>query len=161
LNTIDQLISYALKGDSEAIDWFYKIRDVLHFWDDLIDGDKPINREYINQSMFTALVDIPACPFFIKHRDSLQPVLVNAIANWHAANQFENSKEQTHLPLAYVVRSDYANLLLQAAYLVGGGQWLNSISGEVRKHWTSETYQDYLNNLQAEKLARADSGKGI
>jgi cyclopropane fatty-acyl-phospholipid synthase-like methyltransferase len=154
LNTIDQLISYALKGDSEAIDWFYKIRDVLHFWDDLIDGDKPINREYINQSMFTALVDIPACPFFIKHRDSLQPVLVNAIANWHAANAFEHAKDDGLLDLAYVVRSDYANLLIHSAYLVGGHDWMLAVTPSIRKAWTSESLTNYKANLQREVAQR-------
>lgn len=152
--TLTDKIRYVLKDVQPAVEFFLMLRDVLHFWDDLIDLDKPVTPEYINKSMFTALVKLPTNLFYQAHHTSLAPVLVNAIANWHAANRFEAGNDRKQLELAFVIRSDYANLLIQSAYLVGGHDWMVEVTPLIRSMWTSEGMAEYMQNLEKERMAR-------
>jgi len=152
--SLHQKISQALLGHIQAIDLFVLIRDVLHFWDDLIDKDKAVPDADINQSMFKALVAIPGNSFYREHQDKLLPVLTNAIANWHTANQFEQTADRDRLEQAFVIRSDYANVLIQMAYLVGGYDWMIQVTPMIRAMWTTENFSAYLSNLQRERAAK-------
>ena len=154
-DTLDQKIFTALKGNVHAVECFFLLRDILHFWDDLIDKDHAVPPEGVHSAMFKALVELPSNPFYQRFGDQLRPVLVNAIANWRAANQFETSGDNRRLQLAYVIRSDYANILIQMAYLVGGRDWVMEVTPSIRDVWTSEDFNDYLVNLGKEQFARA------
>lgn len=156
-----QKISQALLGHEQAISLFMLIRDVLHFWDDLIDGDKSITQADINLSMFKALVAIPENRFYRDHQDKLLPVLTNAIANWQTANQFEQTSDIDLLEQAFVIRSDYANLLIQMAYLVGGYDWMIQATPMIRSMWTTENFAAYLSNLQRERAAKRGLAKEL
>lgn len=149
-----ELIGFALKQDREAVEWFLALRGVLHFWDDLIDGDNLITAEQVNTNMFVALVKIPCNGFYQRHQASLSPLLVSAIANWSAANNFERQNDDRLLQLAFVIRSDYANLLIHAAYLVGGYEWMLEVTPQIRTFWTSEDFVAYKSNLGREKADR-------
>lgn len=148
--SITDLISVALKGDVEAVEFFMLARNALHFWDDLIDGDKPVTGERVNAEMFRIMVDLPRNPFYRRHQEALSAVLVCAVANWQAANQFEAQGDKRLLEVAFVIRSDYANLLIQCAYLVGGYEWMVQVTPQIRSHWTAETLESYRSNLQRE-----------
>lgn len=155
-HTLGELIGIALKGDQQAVQWFLMMRDVLHFWDDLIDRDVKLKKHEINAAMFTALVSLPSNDFYLRHRDSLTPLLISAVANWNAANEFESNGEERLLQLAFVIRSDYANLLIHASYLVGGYAWMMEVTPLIRDWWTSEDYPAYKANLLREKSARGE-----
>lgn len=130
------------------------MRQALHFWDDLHDADKPITRQEIHGAMWACLVELPSNPFYQKHFQALQATLHNAIANWMAANEFEQSDDDKNLATAYVIRSDYANLLIQCAYLVGGKEWMFEIAPKIRQAWTVESFTKYKQNLGIEKASR-------
>ena len=147
-------IGYALKGNQSAFEFFLLVRDVLHFWDDLIDRDRQISDETINASMFKALVYLPGNSFYRQFFDTLNPILVNAIGNWHAANKFEQGDVERNLQVAFVIRSDYANILIQCAYLIGGYEWMLHVTPLIRDMWTTENFQAYRSNLQRESAAK-------
>lgn len=150
----EEHIRYALRGHEGAVDFFLTLRDVLHFWDDLIDLDQRITPEYINRSMFAALIELPNNEFYRANYSSLSAILVNAIANWQTANQFEADGDDRRLSIAYVIRSDYANLLIHCAYLVGGYDWMTEVTPIIRDWWTKENFGAYKSNLQREMAAR-------
>jgi hypothetical protein len=152
---MEERISQVLRGYAPAVQCFFLIRDVLHFWDDLIDRDRALADHEIHGAMFKALVLLPTNTFYAQHIQSLQPVLVNAIANWRAANEFEAGSDTRRLQIAFVIRSDYANILIQMAYLVGGHDWVMSVAPTIRAMWTDEDFDAYLINLAHEKSMRA------
>jgi hypothetical protein len=159
--TLDEKISEVLRGHVPAIECFLLIRDVLHFWDDLIDKDHSMSDEYIHGSMFKALVSLPSNAFYRQFQDLLQPVLINAIANWRAANEFEAGQVPPLLQLAFVIRSDYANILIQMAYIVGGHDWVMEVTPAIRAMWTTEDFAAYTANLEREKVARELGDKHV
>lgn len=154
---IEEQIRFCLKDHEGAVILFLLLRDILHFWDDLVDGDRHLTPADINAAMFKTVVALPANALYREHQAQLQPILVNAIANWQAANEFENSGDEKKLELAFVIRSDYANLLIQMAYLVGGYDWMTQVTPSIRALWTEENFQDYLVNLKREQSTRKDN----
>ena len=155
-STMEKCIQLALQGHAQAVECFMLIRDVLHFWDDLIDGDVAVTNEYINRSMFKAMVDLPSNSIYREHQSKIAPIMVNAFANWHAATCFERGDDLRLLEVAFVIRSDYANLLIHFAYLIGGYQWVTRITPMIRGMWTDENFDAYLIGLEREQAARRD-----
>ena len=149
-------VAHVLRGDADAIAFFMGILSVCHFWDDLIDKDVAVSDEVVNSVMWIALIDIPNNPFYQRHRVELSAVMVNAIANWQAANRFERDGDLRQLQIAFIARSDYANVLLQCAYLVGGRDWMLEVTPVVRDQWTPEDFEAYRDNLSRERSARFD-----
>lgn len=148
-------IRAALRNHDQAVEVFLRLREILHTWDDLIDQDREVNLEAVNRAFFDLLVGLGQIPFWRAHQDRLSPVLVAAIANWHAANQFEAADDERRLHIAFIIRSDYANLLIVLAYLVGGYEWMREVTPTIRDLWTDETFASYLDNLASERQARA------
>jgi hypothetical protein len=150
----DEKIAHALRGNRDAIAFFVMLRDVSHFWDDMIDRDRDLTAEYINDAMWMAMVEIPANPFYRANFDRLQPHIVTAIANWQAANLFEAGSDERQLQIAFISRSDYCNILLECVYIIGGRDWLLQMTPIIRDAWTDEDFSAYKINLQTEKAAR-------
>jgi len=147
-------IHYVLRDDRDAVAYFLALHSVLHLWDDLIDRDHVPTPAEVDEAMWNALIAVPNNPFFLRHITSLSALTVNAIANWKAANQFEGTEDERLLHLAFVIRSDYANILLHCAFLVGGREWMMEVTPLVRQLWTDETFSDYLRNLDKERERR-------
>lgn len=147
-------IRYVLKYNEDAVNFFLSFRDALHLWDDLIDKDKDLSDEDINRGFWNALVAIPANPFYRKHAETLSAITSNAIANWMTANQYEKTGDLKKLQAAYIIRSDYANVLIYCAQLVGGAAWAHEVTPVIRNAWTEEDFEQYLVNLRREHEAR-------
>ena len=153
--SLAECIRFVLRGNEGAVSCFLLLRDVLHFWDDLVDRDKDVTAQDVSAAMFKALVTLPTNEFYRAHQPTLMPVLINAIGNWHAANVFEADGSRNRLELSFVIRSDYANLLVHFAYLVGGADWMVQVTPMIRLMWTPENFDDYRKNLDVEKAERA------
>jgi len=152
---LDPLLLLYLKENIAAAECYALICRILHFWDDLIDRDKLVSQMEINVGMFNSLIELPSNKFYRDNQSSLQPVLVNAIANWQTANEFESNGVKKELELAFVIRSDYCNILIQMAYIVGGHDWVMEITPKIRANWTDEDFAMYLDGLELEKVLRS------
>lgn len=153
----DALRQYALeaaKGNTDAAQFLLDMVSVLHFWDDLVDRDKPVDDATIDDRFFTMLVALPRNPFYQAHFAALNTTLTTAIANWHAATRMERGTDDYAKSIAFILRSSYVDLVTQVAFITGGPDWAAQISHRV--HWFAhqETYEGYLKNLDAERQAR-------
>jgi hypothetical protein len=154
-----KILREVLSGHEPAIDFVETLFDVLHFWDDLIDKDVCVSDSDINEAMWKALIVLPNNPFYRQYYSQLQPLLVNAIVNWQTATEFEraddsNPDKRRLLEIAFVARSDYANILIHCVFIVGGREAVLAAAPYLREHWTEESFDDYCSALQAEQLAR-------
>ena len=149
----------ALKGNEEAYQFVELITEVLHFWDDLIDQDKKLLPEEINSAMTKALVSLPRNNFYRQNFSELNPILVNAIINWHTANEFENSDgnyelSEYELSIAFIIRSCYIDLVLHSITICGGIDWCRKWAPKARLHWHAEKFDGYKLALAKEKEAK-------
>lgn len=150
-----KVLSHWMKGDKSAIQFVEMICHVGHIWDDLIDKDKVVSDEEINKLFFDILVRLPRNPFYKKHFDHLNSVLVNSISNWLVATKLEREGGDYETSIAFILRSSYTDLVTQAALLVGDQKWACKVGEEVRRHAHHEMYEGYLKTLAQEKHERS------
>ncbi len=148
-----------MRGNVAAADFLELIVGLLHFWDDLIDRDKPVTDEAINTAMFEMLITLPRNGFYREHFHSLNPILLNAITNWHVANKFEREGGEYEQRIAYILRSSYVDLVTNSALIIGGPDYGRQVGEQIRRYAHKETYEGYLANLHNEVAAR-DAQKG-
>ncbi len=143
------LIGQASCGNADAAAFLTTIVEVLHFWDDLIDDDRALSNTEINERMWQALVLLPRNRFYREHLNDLSPILAQAVLNWMTANTMENKVGGggLDLPIAFIIRSSYVDLISQVALICGGFQWAQQITLAARRSAHGETYPGYLANL--------------
>lgn len=144
-----ELITMVTRGDAEAAAFLEMMVEVLHFWDDLVDRDQVVTDQLINARMWQALVLLPRNLFYRAHFADLNPILAVAIQNWICANSMEQDGfAPDDLPIAFIIRSSYVDLIVQVALIVGGYPWAAEVTPMVRRHAHRETYPGYITNLE-------------
>ncbi len=156
MNPADELMLYqgVAKGDADAAHLLLLLTDAAHAWDDVVDGDKPLDRGALDRAFQALVLDIPANPFYRAHRDRLEPLIQQAAINWKVATAIEREPGPKHV--AYILRSSYIDLIGQVALLTGGPAWAIEVTRRVRELNQDETMDDYLNNLAIEAHARGE-----
>ena len=79
-------------GDQQALDLYQAVVYIADKWDDLIDKDKSMEAQDVNQLMEMALITLPLNPFFLKHGQLLYPILVTSVVSYIASSG--NSSER-------------------------------------------------------------------
>jgi hypothetical protein len=147
---MDQQLLHWLKGNIDAVRFCEQITAAAHLWDDLIDQDRVPTSAWINEVFQSLLVDIPRNPFYSRNFEILNAIIVNAINQWHAANELESTGDTADRVVAFVVRSTYADLIVQSAMLLGGREWAAKVAVEVHRRYHREGLEQYLAKLDSE-----------
>jgi hypothetical protein len=149
-----QVVHDAVKGDADAFAFLQGAVHSLHCWDDLIDRDQPVAPETINRTMWWVLVELPRNRFYQAHAADFTTLFANAIQNWHAANAMEATPEVADKQIAFILRSEYCNLVTHSAALIGGYDWARQVTPTIRRMWHDEGFEGYLLALAREKAER-------
>ncbi|MCP2517395.1 hypothetical protein M5J07_20820 [Achromobacter mucicolens] len=143
-----------MRGNQAAVDFLRVAFQVAHLWDDLVDRDRVLADDEINEGMFAALVLLPRNTFYRTHFDTLNSILTNASTNWRIATELERVEGTAPKRIAYVMRSAYVDLVTHSALLLGGPIWARDVGVELRQ--MTEPWGEYLTNLAAERAARGE-----
>jgi hypothetical protein len=156
---VDPTLRWALKGDADAIGFVQALVRICDVWDDLIDRDATVQPEPIHQAFYLALVDLPGNPFYRAHFAALQPVIVGGILSWWASNRMESSPYRRSRQIAFIARSQIAEVITMAAGLVGGIDWARSVGPDIKRLIHSDDMGQYLKELES-KHGMAESTEG-
>lgn len=137
-----------LLGDRQASAFVHTLFDIVHTWDDLIDGDIPVTAAAVSKAFRDAIVVLPNLPFYAQNYASLHPLLDAAILDWMTANTMESGGEAGSV--SFVIRSSYVQILLRAAQIVGGFDHAAAIAPRVRNLIHSEGLGAYMASLGRE-----------
>lgn len=149
-----ELFSYVLKGHEDAVAFVTVLFHVFHVWDDLIDKDKPLHDDQISDAFVMALVVLPRNSFYRENFSELNAMVDSAITNWRASNAMEKTDSDDDKRIAFITRSNYCNIAITAARIVGGHQWAVEVAPLMRRYWHREGYEQYLKNLAKERAAQ-------
>lgn len=139
----EDLIRRVCCNDPYAVAFVVSLGQIFQTWDDLVDRDKPVGDEQINAAFWDAL-GMVGNPFFLRHHDSILPVMRVAIADWFDANALARSEVPEHRAAAYVLRdTSTSSILLQCALLCGGYDHMRGISLEIRRELYDEKLEDF------------------
>lgn len=159
-------IEQAVLGNKAAAAFLVDLGHVMHLWDDLIDRDKVVSAEEVNDAMYRALVQIPRNPFFQQWSATLLPLIEQAIWSWRTANRLEDDwwggskNPDLDSTIAYIIRSDYYNLVIACARIVGGLEHAVEVGVRLRRMWHSEGLDGYRQALK-EQYERAEKSYGM
>jgi len=129
MNLREKTIVY-FNGNEAAVSFIEDLFSAWHTWDDLIDKDKPLSDEMINQAFLNAFIKLPRNPFYQANFNTLNMVLENSFVNWFAANKLEQAKE--NLEAAYALRNTYLNIIVACANVIGGVDWAASVAIDIQ-----------------------------
>ena len=141
-----EFLQYALRGNVPAIEFCQLIGRISQTWDDLVDGDKPVDAQAINRMMFAALIELPENTFYQQHAFTLVPIIRSHIADWMAANALEYQGIEAQR-IAFVIRDNVGAIVTQCAYLIGGYEWMCEVNVAVRRHVHDEPFDEYRSNF--------------
>ena len=141
-------LDMAFIGNQSAIDLALLLARVSHVWDDLIDRDKPVSDETINQTFYALLITLPSNPFFREHADTLLPLMAVGAMNYEIANRYEAEGGKEPLALAHVLRYAVSDVLTAIALIIGGPEWVRKIGPEMRRRCQKDTLENYLNEQE-------------
>jgi hypothetical protein len=144
-------------GNRAAAEYLLMLVEALHLWDDLIDRDAPLIDEVVNRVFTNLLVEMPKNIFFQQNHQSLLPVLVTAIQNWHVANAIERRETDLSLEAAFIIRSSYVDVVTIVATICGGYAHGVEVAKRVRQLAHEEGFMTYKDNLAREEKLREGS----
>jgi len=154
LEAFNQLVKKACCGNHYAELFLHQICTILHFFDDVADGDKEIKD--VEGLTWLTLCGYQMNPFYREHFQNISVLLGNSIINWKVANVIERSESssETELQTAFIIRSSYVDLVAYVATVCGGFEHGANIAKEAHQLWHIEGFQKYQENLEAELNAR-------
>lgn len=149
-----EIIKRLAEYNPEAGIFIENILDLSSTWDDLIDRDKQASDSSINRAFQIALVDLPRNKFYMSHFTDLNPILVVAIENWHMANTMERGKMTDMIPVSFIIRSSYVDIITMTAMILGGHSLAQEIGIAARRFAHDEGIGGYIVALGHEESDR-------
>lgn len=136
------LFDHIYKGDKNAAQLSFKLLDISHVWDDLVDGD-PVSPDKINSTFLACLFELQQNPLWFPA--GLNFHVLNVYLRWRDANSIEADKSASDDDLlkCYMLRAGIYDLFVVIAYYLYGDDWAKEVGPIVRKHY-GEKPADYL-----------------
>lgn len=135
-------------GQKTAIEFCRTLFRISQVLDDLVDRDKPVAPDAVFRAFWEALIDLPGNPFYRQHEPVLRPMMAAALQDWWDATRMEQDGDLHGRHLAFVLRDMLTGIVIQCAGIVGGWEWMQSVSVEIRRHFHEDELIDYLNDLE-------------
>lgn len=141
-----EFLQYVLKDHGPAILFCESLFRVSQTLDDLIDQDKPITGDAIYQSYWEALIEIPSNSFYRANELTLRPLMAAALQDWKDSVTLERDSQHGRT-IAFVLRDQLTSLVVQCSCLVGGFDWMQQVSKQIRLHFHEDSLQSYIDDL--------------
>jgi hypothetical protein len=130
-------------GNEDALSMYRMFVDLAHAWDDLVDKDKEIPEENINNAFMICLVYLPLNKFYQNIQYSVLPMWISVVSAYQTANHYEKNKDEHGIEIAHGLRYAVGNIIAYAVHVCVGPQKATEIMPEVWKHIMIERYDDY------------------
>lgn len=153
MSDTDTLLS-AFRGNRDAVELAFSIARIADVWDNLIDRDKPVSNDEINQAFWIALVEIPRNPFYVRHVQDLQPLIAQSIVNYQIANTLQSEVDSEALNVANVLRYSVADVIVHMAFLCGGMSWAALVGPQLRMLCQKDTLKHFMEEMEAKRAPK-------
>jgi len=130
-------------GNIDALEMCKALKVLLHTWDDIIDKDKPVSDELINNAFLICLVHLQINPFYIRIQPAIIPMWITIVSSYETANKFEKDKDPKGLEISHMLRYAAGEIVAYAIYVCVGAERAREILPDFWKAFASESYEDY------------------
>lgn len=137
-----------LRGNEPAVQMCQQLHEIAQVLDDLIDKDKPVSDQKIIHTFWKMLIELPDNPFYRQHELTIRPLIAVALQDWTDSVNMERAGDAHARTLAFVLRDQITAVVVQCACIVGGYEWMQSVSVDIRRYAHEESLEDYLSELK-------------
>jgi hypothetical protein len=130
-------------GNQDALNLYRMFVDLAHTWDDLVDRDKPVAQDDINNAFLICLAYMPANPFYQQIQQAVLPMWLTVVSAYQTANKFEQDKDEHGLEIAHTLRYAAGNIIAYAVHVCVGPEKAKEVLPEMWKAVVAERYADY------------------
>lgn len=130
-------------GNEDAFNMLQAFIFLSHTWDDLIDRDVPVAEGRINQAFLSALVYLPANPFYRSIQDAILPMWLVVVSSYETANTYERQKDPHGIEIAHSLRYAAGNIIAYAIHVCVGPEKAKEYLPEMWKTIFYERFDDY------------------
>jgi hypothetical protein len=145
-----EFLRYAFKGNDDAVGLVMSVVKIADIWDNLIDGDKEVSKQEINEAFWLACIEVPRNPVFRQYQLDITAVCSTGILNWHVANQLQTGDDHAK-QIAHVTRYSIADVSLYLAAAIGGPEWAIHVGPELRIRSQKDRLENFLEEMKNEK----------
>ena len=130
-------------GNQDALNLFFMLADISQIWDDLVDNDREVSSQEINNAFLIALVYIPSNPFYQTIREQITPMWMTVISAFEVANKFEQEKNEHGLEIAHNLRFALGHVVAFMVQTCVGYAKSREILPDIWKIIVNERYDEY------------------
>lgn len=126
-------------GDESAAAFAAAFVARAHLVDDIEDGDKPVPSDSLVAGEVDWLVTLAGNRFFNEHKAALVPAMVMGLNAWRDSNAWRRNVDARKRRASDVLKSFYHEVVYLVAFLTGGLEHMQKISGKYREYDMEET----------------------
>jgi len=130
-------------GNKQALAMYQMFADLSHTWDDLIDRDKPVSDDAINNAFLICLIYLPSNSFYRSIQDQILPMWVTVVSAFQTANKFEKDKDPHGVEIAHGLRYAAGNIVAYAIHICVGPEKAKLYVPEMWKDVIFERFDEY------------------
>ena len=138
------------RGNEPALQTALLLSGISEVWDDLVDGDVKATTERINGAFVAALVRLRTNSFYVHNEVTLFPTIIAGINAWMDANELQGGTREDRAQ-AFYIRNYAYELVSIIVFCIGGWDYLRSVSLEMRRFFTHESYFTWEHRHAADK----------
>ncbi|MFN8760248.1 MAG: hypothetical protein ACK5XA_15745 [Tagaea sp.] len=149
LDALRARLEQAFRGHPSAVAAVALFMDffvLTQVWDDLVDRDRPLTADQINDAFWIALVKIPGSPLYLSHGAAVRATMQNAILAWLQSNLIEASRQGRsgeEIVAGHVIRYQLVDLLSLLLSEFFGWQYAAERALEIRELMRHETLMEF------------------
>jgi hypothetical protein len=130
-------------GNQDALSMYRMFVDLSHTWDDLVDKDKSVSEDAINNAFLICLVYLPLNPFYQQIQKQVAPLWMMVVSAYQTANQFERDKDPHGIEIAHNLRYAAGHIIAYAVQVCLGPQEAQKVLPDVWKDIVHERFDEY------------------
>jgi hypothetical protein len=130
-------------GNHDALNMYRMLVDLAHTWDDLVDKDRDLPTDHINNAFLIALVYMPANIFYRSIQEQIMPMWLTVVSAYEVANKFEQDKDEHGVEIAHNLRYAVGHIVAYMVQVCVGYEKSKEILPEVWKSIVFERFDDY------------------
>jgi hypothetical protein len=130
-------------GNQDALNIYRMLCRLAHIWDDLVDKDKEVPEDVINESFLICLVYLPSNPFYQLIQTAILPMWIAVVSAYKTANQFEKNKDEHGIEISHNLRYAAGNIVAYMVHVCVGAEEAAKHMPDVWKDIVAERFNDY------------------
>jgi len=130
-------------GNQDALNAYRMLGTLAHIWDDLVDKDKEVSEDDINNAFMMCLVYLPANAFYRSIQAQILPMWISLVSAFRTANVFERKKDPHGVEIAHMLRYASGHIAAYMVHYCVGQEKAQEYMPDVWKEIVFERFDEY------------------